>query len=194
MTNKRLRSQHVTQHRVRFWNTRRLTIPVLAWNWEFKLPRPLPTISSQSVKTSKGKRSLGWHRSRCGKNTRIKNSVAETGCGLNTTGNYSPSQANIDLLVLKPLMFFPCTQSGSRDGVIGIATGYGLDDRGVGVRVPVGSRICSSPRPLGPTQPPIQWASGALSPGVKWPGREADHSPQYGSIHPLPHMPPWRSA
>jgi hypothetical protein len=30
---------------------------------------------------------------------------------------------------------------------------------------------------LGPTQPPIQWAPGALSPGVKRPGREADHSP-----------------
>jgi hypothetical protein len=29
--------------------------------------------------------------------------------------------------------------------VVGIATGYGLDDRGVGVRVPVGSRIFSSP-------------------------------------------------
>jgi len=30
---------------------------------------------------------------------------------------------------------------------------------------------------LGPTQPPIQWVSRALSLGVKWPGREADHSP-----------------
>jgi hypothetical protein len=29
----------------------------------------------------------------------------------------------------------------SRDSVVGIATSYGLDDRGVGVRVPVGSRI-----------------------------------------------------
>jgi hypothetical protein len=29
---------------------------------------------------------------------------------------------------------------------------------------------------LGPTQPPIQWAPGALSVGVKRPGREADHS------------------
>jgi hypothetical protein len=29
----------------------------------------------------------------------------------------------------------------SRDRVVGIATSYGLDDRGVGVRVPVGSRI-----------------------------------------------------
>jgi hypothetical protein len=34
----------------------------------------------------------------------------------------------------------------SRDSSVGIATGYGLADRGVGVRVPVGSRIFSSPR------------------------------------------------
>jgi hypothetical protein len=30
---------------------------------------------------------------------------------------------------------------------------------------------------VGPTQSPIQWVPGALSWGVKWPGREADHSP-----------------
>jgi hypothetical protein len=30
---------------------------------------------------------------------------------------------------------------------------------------------------LGPTQPPIQWVPGALSLGVKRPGREASHSP-----------------
>jgi hypothetical protein len=30
---------------------------------------------------------------------------------------------------------------------------------------------------LGPTQPPIQWVPGVLSPGVKRSGREADHSP-----------------
>jgi hypothetical protein len=34
----------------------------------------------------------------------------------------------------------------TRDSVVGIVTSYGLDDRGVGVRVPVGSRIFSSPR------------------------------------------------
>jgi hypothetical protein len=57
--------------------------------------------------------------------------------------------------------------------VVGIATGYGLDDRGVGVRVPVGSRIFStSSRPaLGSTQPTNQWL-----PGVKRQGREADQS------------------
>jgi hypothetical protein len=30
---------------------------------------------------------------------------------------------------------------------------------------------------LGPTQPPIQWVPGALSLGVKWQVRKADHSP-----------------
>jgi hypothetical protein len=30
---------------------------------------------------------------------------------------------------------------------------------------------------LQPTQPPIQWIPGALFLGVKWMGREADHSP-----------------
>jgi hypothetical protein len=34
----------------------------------------------------------------------------------------------------------------SRDCAVGIATGYGLDDKGVGVRVPVGARFFSSPR------------------------------------------------
>jgi hypothetical protein len=40
-----------------------------------------------------------------------------------------------------------CTiRSGSRDSAVGKATGYGLYDRGVGVRVAVRSRIFSSPR------------------------------------------------
>jgi hypothetical protein len=34
----------------------------------------------------------------------------------------------------------------SRDSTVGIATEYELDERGVGVRVPVGSRIFSSRR------------------------------------------------
>jgi hypothetical protein len=69
----------------------------------------------------------------------------------------------------------------SRDSLVSIETTYVLVDRGVGVRVPVGSRIFSFPmssKPaLGYTQPPIQWIPGALPPGVKRPWREADHSP-----------------
>jgi hypothetical protein len=58
----------------------------------------------------------------------------------------------------------------SRDSVVGIATGYGLDDRGVGVRVSVGSRIFSSPR-----RPDRLWGPpNLLSNGYR--GREADHS------------------
>jgi hypothetical protein len=59
-----------------------------------------------------------------------------------------------------------------------------------------------SSRPaLGPIQPPIQWVLGALSLGVKRPGREADHSPPNSaevkktwSIQPLLHISSWRSA
>jgi hypothetical protein len=43
---------------------------------------------------------------------------------------------------------------------------------------------------LGPTQPPSQWVPGALSLGVKRPGRQADHSPpsndwSYNSTLPI---------
>jgi hypothetical protein len=90
-----------------------------------------------------------------------------------------------------------------RDSVVGITTGYGLDDRMVGVRVPVGSRIFStSSRPaLGSTQPPIQWVTGALSPKLKRQGREADDSPPANAevkkvwIYTFtPPAPSWRSA
>jgi hypothetical protein len=46
-----------------------------------------------------------------------------------------------------------------RDSVVGIATGYGLADKGVGVRVPVESIIFSSPyrrdRLCGPPTPSL---------------------------------------
>jgi hypothetical protein len=61
-----------------------------------------------------------------------------------------------------------------------IATAYGLDDRGVGVQVPVGSRMFSSQlRPdqlWGPPSFLSNMYRGALSPGVKRPGRKANNS------------------
>jgi hypothetical protein len=65
-----------------------------------------------------------------------------------------------------------CGTENSRDSSVGIVTGYGLDDREVGVGVR----------------------------GVKRPGRKADHSQlvqksrKLGSIHPLPQTSSWRSA
>jgi hypothetical protein len=59
----------------------------------------------------------------------------------------------------------------SRDSVVGIATGYGLDDQGDGVRVPEGARIFTSSNHV------FNGYRGDLFPGVKWQGREADHSP-----------------
>jgi hypothetical protein len=51
------------------------------------------------------------------------------------------------------------------------------------------------------TQPPVQWASGALSPGVKRPGHEVDHSPPTSAevkkvwiYTSTPHMPSWCTA
>jgi hypothetical protein len=49
---------------------------------------------------------------------------------------------------------------------------------------------------LGPIQTPIHWITGALSPRVKWPESEGDHSPPSsaevkndGAAPPLPYMP-----
>jgi hypothetical protein len=68
---------------------------------------------------------------------------------------------------------------GSRDRVVGIATGYGLNDRGVGVRVPVGSKIFSSPR-----RPDRFWGPpNLLSNGYRWlfppASYEFKHPPPY---------------
>jgi hypothetical protein len=54
------------------------------------------------------------------------------------------------------------------DSTIGTAIGYRLDDRGFGVRIPIGAGIFSLEWPKtvqGPIRPPIQWVSGALPTG-----------------------------
>jgi hypothetical protein len=41
----------------------------------------------------------------------------------------------------RTFQYFSRVYYKSRDSSVGIATGYGLDDQGAGVQVPVGSRI-----------------------------------------------------
>jgi hypothetical protein len=88
---------------------------------------------------------------------------------------------------------------------VGIATGYGLDDRGRRSSSPGRVKnflFFTSSRPaLGPTQPLIQWVPGALSPGVKGSRREAEQSlPASTEVKKMwiytctPHKSLWRSA
>jgi hypothetical protein len=93
----------------------------------------------------------------------------------------------------------------SRVSAVGIATGYGLNDGVVGVRVQVGSRIFSSSRLPHRFWGPLSLLSsgylGALSPVVKQSGPEADHSPQTSAeirkiwlYTATPHTSSWRNA
>jgi hypothetical protein len=68
---------------------------------------------------------------------------------------------------------------GSRDGAVGIMTGYGLDDRGVGVRAPVRGIFSLFRVVYFGSEAQSAFYSvdkGALSPWVKRPRREAGHS------------------
>jgi hypothetical protein len=65
----------------------------------------------------------------------------------------------LSVLLQTPVLFLIV-----QDSVVGIATGYGLDDWEVGVRVPIGSRIFSSPR-----RPDRLWGPPILiSNGYRW--------------------------
>jgi hypothetical protein len=73
----------------------------------------------------------------------------------------------------------------SRDRVVVIGTGYGMDGWGAGVRIPICSRFFSFPRPDENWGPPRFYPIGSvkisLSPEVKWPDREVSHSPPPGA-------------
>jgi hypothetical protein len=80
------------------------------------------------------------------------------------------------LVMLTKIKYIYYTLTISRDSAVGIATGWGLDDRGVGVRVPIGDRFF----PFYVVQTG-SWAQTASYPigtaGVKRSWNETDHLP-----------------
>jgi hypothetical protein len=64
---------------------------------------------------------------------------------------------------------------------VGIATGYGMEDRVIGVRFPVRTGNFSLRHHIqtgsGAHPASYEWVPGVLSLGVKRPGREANQSP-----------------
>jgi hypothetical protein len=85
------------------------------------------------------------------------------------------------LLIAYTNYSIPADVKRSRDSSVGIALGYGLDDRGSRVLFPAGAgnfslhhrvQISSGAHPVS-----YLMGTGALSLGVKRPGREVDHSP-----------------
>jgi hypothetical protein len=100
---------------------------------------------------------------------------------------------------------FSCS-SKSRDSVVGKVNGYGLDDQKVGVRVPRYGQeflllhLVQTGSGVDPTSSYTMGTGGSF-PGVKRPGREAEHSPPTSTevkktwIYTFtPHTPSWRSA
>jgi hypothetical protein len=94
-------------------------------------------------------------------------------------------------------IYYSSTGVGIAESVLLRAGSPGLDSRQWKVFL---FSTASTPA-LGPTQPPIQWVPGVLSPGIKRQEREADHSPPSsaevkngGAIPPLLRMSSWRGA
>jgi hypothetical protein len=91
-----------------------------------------------------------------------------------------------------------------RDKAVGIATGYGIGDRGVGFRVPVEQEfslllVVQTGSGAHPASYPMGTGGSLLE--SKAAGHETNNSPptsarsrKCGSIHPIPHTPSWRNA
>jgi hypothetical protein len=93
----------------------------------------------------------------------------------------------------------------SRDSAVGVATGYGLDGRGVGVRVPVYARLFFSPRCPDRFRGSLSLLFNGYRGLLLWRLRGrgvkltthlqlVPRSRICGSIHPLPHTSSWRGA
>ena len=88
---------------------------------------------------------------------------------------------NQDFLACYPyLIYIQNTLYSGPGSVVGIATGYGLEGKGIESRWGRDFPHLSRPA-LGPTQPPVKWVS-RLSRGKEQPGRDADPSPPSSAV------------
>jgi hypothetical protein len=97
---------------------------------------------------------------------------------------------------LKPhsyLTFQVYTSTRSLDSSVCIVAGCGPENRGVGIRVPIGSRFFTSrlEELWGSTQPLIQWVPRDMFPGVNRQGREAATSAEIKTTWICASTPPY---
>jgi hypothetical protein len=71
---------------------------------------------------------------------------------------------NFQYILLLLLLLYLLMTEDSQDSVVGIATGYVLDDQGVGIRAPVGARIFTPP----PRPDRLRGPPSLLSKGYRW--------------------------
>jgi len=83
-------------------------------------------------------------------------------------------------VIMTYFIFFPIIIYKSSGSSVGMATGYGLDGRGIESRWGRDFSHLSKPG-LGPTPPPVQWVP-ALSRDKERPGRDADPSPPSSAV------------
>jgi hypothetical protein len=87
-------------------------------------------------------------------------------CG-DTDDSVSSNFGLSDILTVKIIRYHGNTWN--RESVVGVATGYGLEDWGVGVRVPVGSRIFSTSSRLALGVHPTSYPVGKAAAMWSWP-------------------------
>jgi hypothetical protein len=142
--------------------------------------QPLTEVSTRNLPEGKGRQARKavnltaiCEPTKMWKPRRLTDQWTSTACYRDSFTFYvlSSSNASVRSRMARPIRLSHRICLGSRDSSVDIATGYGLEDTGVGVRVRIWSRIFSSPRCPGRfCDPPSHLCNGCSFPGVNRPG------------------------